>query len=155
MKWTQSVCVDCMFPCYSLLSMKVISLYMISAPPPIIVGGLNLRIGGMQGQDIFSHLWEDKLLWEDLKYMGSNVYYYTFIISFLQKQPTLRKVKNFFRKCECISCYLAISLNLLKRSFRKTSLFVLIGTGIMEEGVLLAAQVCQMYICCSSCDQSP
>ena len=33
---------------------------------------------------------------------------------------------NFFRKCECIrGCYLVISSNLLKRSIRKTSIFVL------------------------------
>ena len=45
-------------------------------------------------------------------------------------------VKNFFRKCECISsCYLPISSNLLKNSLRKTSLFVLfelLPTGFLK-----------------------
>ena len=46
--------------------------------------------------------------------------------------------KNFFRKCECIrSCYLLISSNILKKSFRKTSLFLLTVTGVfLEESVV-------------------
>ena len=64
-------------------------------------------------------------------YGGSNSCYYTFIISFIQKQ--LQPAK-FFRKCECIrSCYLPTSSNLLKKSFRKTSLFVLTKTAVMEK----------------------
>ena len=38
--------------------------------------------------------------------------------------------KNLFKKCECVSCYLPISSNLLKNSFRKTSLFVINVTGV-------------------------
>ena len=42
-------------------------------------------------------------------------------------------VKNFFKKCECISsCYLPISSNSLKNSTRKTSLFVLLQTGLLK-----------------------
>ena len=41
---------------------------------------------------------------------------------------------NFFRKCECIRCcYFLTSSNLLKKSFRKTSLFVLTKTAVMEK----------------------
>ena len=47
--------------------------------------------------------------------------------------------QNFFRKCEYISCYLRISSNLLKISFRKSSLFVFTVTGVIETSVLLAA----------------
>ena len=47
--------------------------------------------------------------------------------------------KNLFKKCECVSCYLPISSNLLKNSFRKTSLFVINVTGVTEKRVLLAA----------------
>ena len=38
-------------------------------------------------QNFFLNLWGDKPLWGELKvYGGSNIYYYTFIISFIQKQ---------------------------------------------------------------------
>ena len=47
--------------------------------------------------------------------------------------------QNFFRKCEYISCYLPISLNLLKISFRKSSRFVFTVIGVIETSVLLAA----------------
>ena len=47
--------------------------------------------------------------------------------------------QNFFRKCEYISCYLPISSNLLRISFRKSSLFVFTVTGVIETSVLLAA----------------
>ena len=47
--------------------------------------------------------------------------------------------QNFFRKCEYISCYLPISSNLLKISFRKSSLFVFTVTGVIETIVQLAA----------------
>ena len=46
-------------------------------------------------------------------------------------------VKNFFKKFECISsCYLSISSNSFKNSFRKTSLFVLFGLLSMYELLL-------------------
>ena len=47
--------------------------------------------------------------------------------------------KKLFKKSKCISCYLPIFSNLLKCSFRKTSLFVLTVTGVMEKSVLLAS----------------
>ena len=47
--------------------------------------------------------------------------------------------KDLFKKCECISCYLPISSNLLKNSLRKTSLFVITVTRVMGKSVLLAA----------------
>ena len=46
----------------------------------------------------------------------------------------------FFKKCEYIrGCYLPISSNLLKKSFRETSTFLLTVTGVLENSVLLAA----------------
>ena len=46
----------------------------------------------------------------------------------------------FFRKCEYIrGCYLPISSNLLKESFRETLPFVLPVTVVLEKSVLLAA----------------
>ena len=63
---------------------------------------------------------------------GSNIYYYSFIITFLLQHTTPGQMKwvffqNFFRKCECImSCCLPISSNLFKKSLRKTSFFVLL-----------------------------
>ena len=37
-------CMGSMFPCYSLLNMKVIWLHMVSAPLPIAMGWVNLKI---------------------------------------------------------------------------------------------------------------
>ena len=136
-----------MFPCYSLLNMKVI--YMVSAPSPF------------QWRDL---IWKcflpfvrcDKPLWGELKIWG--VIFVTTLSLFYffrnRKHPQNWSVsfKNFFRKCECISCYLPISSNLLKKYFRKTSLFVLNVTDLMEESVLLAA-VSNYY--CNSCDRTP
>ena len=48
--------------------------------------------------------------------------------------------KNFLTKCEWIrSCYLPISSNIRKKSFGKTSLFVLTVTGVLEKKVMLTA----------------
>ena len=54
---------------------------------------------------------------------------------------------NFFRKCGCIRSYLPTSSNLLKKSCRKTSLFVLTKTAVMEniyEIDLLRSSVLEM-----------
>ena len=52
---------------------------------------------------------------------------------------------NFFRKCECIrSYYLRTSSNLLKKSFRKTSRFVLTKTAVMEK-VLFQPHISSYY----------
>ena len=69
-------------------------------------------------------------------YMGGVRFITTLsLFNFLRNNQQLEKwkvsFKNFFRKCEYIrSCYLPISSNLLKKSFRKTSLFVLTVTGV-------------------------
>ena len=56
---------------------------------------------------------------------------------------------NFFRKCECfMSCYLPTSSNLLKKSFRKTSLFALTKTIVMTSVLLAACNV-------NDCNQNP
>ena len=55
--------------------------------------------------------------------------------------------KNFFRSCD-----LPIASNLLKMSLRKTSLFLLNLTGVIEKSILLA--VIPNY-CCNNCDQNP
>ena len=64
------------------------------------------------------HLWQDKPLWVELK-MGRNIYYYITTLSlfhFFRNNQHSEKwsvsFRNFFRKCECISCYLPISSNL-------------------------------------------
>ena len=95
-------------------------------PPPIIMGGLNLKVcQNFVGTKFFLRFVGGINL-----YGGRNMCYYNFIISFFRNSQHPEKwsvsVKNFFRKCECISsCYLPISSNLLKNSLRKTSLFVL------------------------------
>ena len=58
------------------------------------------------------------------------------------QHPEKRSVsfKNFFRKFEWIrSCYLPIFSNLLKKSLRKTLLFVLNVTSVLEKHFLLVA----------------
>ena len=90
------------------------------------------------GQNFFLHLWRNKPLWGELKfYGGSNICYYTFIISFVyHPEKWSVSLMNSFRKCECIkSCYLPISSNLLKKSFRKTSIFVLIKTAVRKSAL--------------------
>ena len=74
----------------------------------------------------------DKPLWRELKLYEGRVIFITIMSLFHffrnSQHPEKWSVsfKNFFRKCECIcSCYLPISSNLLEKSLRKTSLFVL------------------------------
>ena len=62
------------------------------------------------------------------------VYYYTFIISL--ETANLQNSEVFSEYIRV--CYLLISSNLLKNSFRETSLFVLTMTGVLEKSVLLA-----------------
>ena len=60
-----------MFPCYSLLNMKVFWLFMVSAPPPIAVGNLIWNFAKtLRWQKFFLHLWQDKPLWVKLKIYG-------------------------------------------------------------------------------------
>ena len=70
-------CMDSMVPCYSL-NMKVIWLYMVSAPPPItMVGGGDLIwkfTDILRLQNFFLHLWQNKLLWVELKTNGGVIF---------------------------------------------------------------------------------
>ena len=51
---------------------------------PIIMGGLNLKIAKiLWGQKFLLDLWGNKPVWGELKlYVGSNISYHNFIISF-------------------------------------------------------------------------
>ena len=74
-------CMDSMVPSYSLLNVKVIWLYMVSAPPPIL-----MSVGGWRGdliwkfakllswQSLFLHLCEDNRLWVELKANGGVIF---------------------------------------------------------------------------------
>ena len=69
---------------------------------------------------------------------GSNIYYYTLYFISLetakQHKSEVFFLNNFFRKCECIrSYYFPISSNLLKKSFRKISLFMFTVIDVMEK----------------------
>ena len=104
-------------------------------------GGLNLKIcQNFVGQKLFLNLWEDKPLWGELKLYEGGVIFITTLSLFhffrnsQHSEKWNRSFKNFFRKCECIrTCYLPISSNLLRKSFRKTSLFVFTVIGTMEK----------------------
>ena len=91
-------CMDSMFPCYSLLNMVVIWLYMVFLPLPL--------------------QWGD-LIWSFAKILSNSYYYITTFSLFhfcRNSQYSQKKwsvsFKNFFSECECISCYLPISSNL-------------------------------------------
>ena len=86
------VSTDILGPFYSLLNMKVIWLYIISAPPHVTMEGWGGGGGGgdliwkfakiLWWQNYFLHLWQDKSLWVELKtYLL--LCYYTFIIYFI------------------------------------------------------------------------
>ena len=72
---------DSMFPCYSLLNMKVIYLCMVSAPTPhpsLQLGDLIWKLAKiLWWQNFFLHLWQDKPLWVELK----TIYYYITTLS--------------------------------------------------------------------------
>ena len=64
---------------------------MVSTPlPPIIMGGLNLKIcQNFVGTKFFLHLWGNKPLWGELKLCReSNIYYFTFSFIFLETANT-------------------------------------------------------------------
>ena len=66
---------DSMVPCYSLLNMKVIWLYMVFAPPPITMGWFNLKIcQNFVMTKFFFHLWQGKPLWVELKTNGGVIF---------------------------------------------------------------------------------
>ena len=118
---------DSMVPCYYLLNMKAIWLYMVSAPPPTTMMGGEGGGGGsyliwkfakiLWWQNFFLHLWQDKPLWVELKTNGGVIFitillHYHFFRKSQHPEKWSVSFKNFFRKCECISCYLPISSNL-------------------------------------------
>ena len=80
-----------MFPCYFLINMRIIWLYMVSAPPPIPMGRgkgagarwwLNMKIcQNLWWQKIFLHLWQDKPLWLELK-TNAGVIFITTLLHF-------------------------------------------------------------------------
>ena len=136
---------DSMFSCYFLLNMKVILLYMVSATcPSLYKDDLIWKFGkNLWEQHFFLHFWQDKPLWWELKIYGGVTFITTLsLIQFFRNSQHPEKwnvsFKNFFRKCECISCDLLISSNLLKKSFRKSLLFVPSVTGVTEKNILLA-----------------
>ena len=62
---------DSLFPCYFLLNMKVIWLNIVSAPLPLQWGDLISKFAKiLWWQNFFLHLWQDKLLWLELKIYG-------------------------------------------------------------------------------------
>ena len=70
---------DSMLPCYYLLNMEVIWLYMVSGPPPITMGGrgddLIWKFAKILWLQIFFlHLWQDKPLWVKLKPNGGVIF---------------------------------------------------------------------------------
>ena len=112
-----------MVPCCPLLNMKIIWLYMVSAPSPILMGGEgDMKIcQNFVLKNFCLHLRQDKSLWVELKTNGGgcNIYYSITTISlfhFIRNSQHPEKwdvsFKNFFRKCECISFCLPLSSNL-------------------------------------------
>ena len=76
-------CMDSMVPCYSLLNMKVIWLCMVSSP-----SHYNGGTGGdliwkfaklLCWQNVFLELWQDKLLWVELKTNGGVIFITTLL----------------------------------------------------------------------------
>ena len=66
---------DSMVPCYSLLNMNVICLYLVSAPPPILVGEGGVayyeNLPKFCDDKVFSHICGRKNLYGwSLKQMG-------------------------------------------------------------------------------------
>ena len=102
------------------------------------------------------------ILWRELKLCGgSNIvilinlllHFHHFISLETAKHPEKWSLsfKNFFRKCECItSCYFIP--NLLKKSFRETSLFMFTVIGVMEK-MLCRLHISNYYF--HSCEQNP
>ena len=66
-------------------------------------------------QNVFLYFWQNKPLWVELKinrvvlFITILLHFYYFISLETAQHPSF---KNFFKKCECIRCYLAISSNL-------------------------------------------
>ena len=124
---------DSMVPCYSLLNMKIIWCTWFLLP-------LTLQWWRGRGADLiwkfakilwwqnfFLHLWQDKPLWVELKTNGGVIFitillHYHFFRKSQHPEKWSVSFKNFFRKCECISCYLPISSNLQFNIYKFTKL---------------------------------
>ena len=107
-------------------------------PPPHYNGGnLIWKCAEFSGDKIFfltfvggwTSMGGVKTLW------GSNIYLISLKTAEHSETWSI-SFNNFFRECECIGCYLPICSNLLKKSFRKASLFALTVTCVMEKSVL-------------------
>ena len=87
-----------MFPCYSLLNIKVIWLHMVSVPPPIAMEWLSEKLPkfwGLWWQNIFAHLWQDKRLWMELKIYGGVIFIITWLhFHYLISLETANTQKN-------------------------------------------------------------
>ena len=124
----------------------------VFCPPPPPTSNLVIKMGEggdliwklakiLWGQHFFLDLWRDKPLWGELIFYGGVIFIspislFYFFRNSQHPEKWSVSVKNFFRKCECISsCYLPISSILLKNSWRKTLLFVLfelLPTGLLK-----------------------
>ena len=108
--------------------------------PPFIMGGLNLKFcWNFVGTKFFHIFVGEWTFMGELKLHGGVIFITTFhyFIS-LERANNLEKwsvsFRNFFWECEYIrSCDLPIASNLIKKSFRKTSLFVVNLIGVMEK----------------------
>ena len=71
-------------------------------------------------QNVFLYFWQNKPLWVELKINGVAIFitillHFCYCISLETAQHPEKwsvSFKNFFKKCECIRCYLPISSNL-------------------------------------------
>ena len=113
-------CMDSIFSCYSLLNMKVVWFYMVSAPLQLQWCDLIWKFAKtLWWKFFFLYLSQDKSLWVELNIWVSKIYYYITTLSLFycfrnSQHPEKWSVslKNFFRKCECSIFYLPISSNL-------------------------------------------
>ena len=93
-----------MFLCYSLLNMKITWLNIVSAPAPITIGWLNLKIcQNFVVPNFFLHFWQDKSLWVELKIYGG-VIFITILLHFryfipLQRANTQKSEVFLLRIC--------------------------------------------------------
>ena len=105
----------------------------IVSTSPIIMGDLTSELAKiLWGQNFFVYLWGDTSVGGVL--LSAPRQKEHFFKKSQHHQKWSVSFKNFFRSCD-----LPIASNLLKMSFRTTSLFVLNLTGVTEKIILLAA----------------
>ena len=109
-----------MFACYFLRNMKIIWLYIVSAPLLVTMGWLNLNVcQNFMVIKLFSYICgRINFLWVELKANGGVIFitillhfHYFIFLETANTQKSGMRFKNFFSKCECISCSLAIIYN--------------------------------------------